>query len=445
MSPPSKKMTILHDKLFNKNFTLVFSGQCVSVIGSSLYYVVLVLYLKQMTGSATVIGIVELLAFLPWVLLGPLAGTLVDRSNRKTIIVWCDFLRGILMLLLFIVSMDYFIGLKMIDIGIAQFHFVSFPFAIYAVFFVTVLMGIIDSAFSSAINSIVPEILTKEKIQKGNSLFQGAGGVLAMVGNSLGGIFFSVLGGALAFLVNGISYLSAAFASLFISMAQKKTEKKPAFSCRSFLRETKEGFLFIWANKGLRNQTIIYALSNLLFPTVMLSLPFLIEDVMKLKSVYYGYLLSMLTLSSIVGYFVFGLFKTTERQNYIAICAIFFIEASLFLFLSFTTNVFFVFMLLSLLSSCMAVSRLINTSLKQKVIPDKLRGRVFGTLDSINGGLAPLSFALSGIIIDLMDKNILMLFSIIFAIYALLAIAFVFNRPIRHFYLNSDNLVCIDD
>jgi MFS transporter, DHA3 family, macrolide efflux protein len=433
------------DKLFNKNFSLVFAGQCVSLIGSSLYYVVLVLYLKQMTGSATVIGIVELLAFLPWVLLGPFAGTLVDRSSRKTIIVWCDFLRGLLMLLLFIVSMDYFLGLKMVDIGIARFHFASFPLAVYAVFFVTILMGIVDSAFSSALNSIIPEILTEEKIQKGNSLFQGAGGVLAMVGNALGGIFFSVFGGALAFLMNGISYLSAAFASLFLSAGHKNPEKKPAFSYKSFLRETKEGFLFIWANKGLRNQTIIYALSNLLFPTVMLSLPFLIEDVMKLKSVYYGYLLSILTLSSIAGYFVFGLFKTTEKQNYVVICVIFFIEALLFLFLSFTANVFFVFVLLALLSSCMAISRLINTSLKQKVIPDQLRGRVFGTLDSINGGLVPLSFALSGIIIDLINKNILMLFSIIFGLYTLLAIAFVFNRPIRHFYLNSRNLIRIDD
>lgn len=423
----------------------MFAGQCVSVIGSSLYYVVLVLYLKQMTGSATVIGIVELLAFLPWVLLGPFAGTLVDRSSRKTIIVWSDFLRGLLMLLLFIVSTDYFIGLKMIDIGIARVHFTSFPFAVYAVFFATVLMGIIDSAFSSALNSIIPEILSKEKIQKGNSLFQGAGGVLTMAGNALGGIFFTVLGGALAFLINGISYLCAAFASLFLSAGHKTPGKKSAFSYRSFLRETKEGFLFIWANKGLRNQTIIYALSNLLFPTVMLSLPFLIEDVMKLKSVYYGYLLSTLTLSSIAGYFVFGLFKTTEKQNYVVICVIFFIEALLFLFLSFTANVLFVFVLLALLSSCMAISKLINTSLKQKVIPDKLRGRVFGTLDSINGGLVPLSFALSGIIIDLINKNILMLFSIIFGLYTLLAIAFVFNRPIRRFYLNSRNLIRIDD
>jgi MFS transporter, DHA3 family, macrolide efflux protein len=432
-------------KLFNRNFTLVFAGQCISFTGSALYSVVLVLYLKQMTGSATVIGIVELLAFLPWVLLGPFAGTLVDRSSRKTMIVWCDLLRGLLMLVLFIAGLDHFAGLRVFDVTIAGFHFARFPVAVYAVFFVTVLVGIIDSAFNSTLYSIVPEILAKEKIQKGNSLFQGAGGMLAMAGNALGGIFFTFFGAALAFLINGISYLAAALASLFISAAQEDRPDRPAFSYRSFFRETREGLLFIWANKGLRNQTIIYALSNLLFPTVMLSLPFLVEDVLHLKSTYYGYLLSMLTLSSIAGYFLFGLFKTTEKQNYGVICSIFVVEALLFLFLSFTANVFSIFLLLSLLSLCMAISRLINTSLKQKVIPDNLRGRVFGTLDSINGALVPLSFVLSGIAIDLTRKNIMMLFSIIFGIYALLAIAFIFNRPIRQFYLNSDRPASIDN
>jgi DHA3 family macrolide efflux protein-like MFS transporter len=426
------------DRLFNKNFTLFLAGQCVALLGSTLYNVVLVLYLKRITGSAAVIGFVELLAFLPWVLLGPLAGTLVDRTNRKTVIVWSYFLRGILMILLSLFSLNYFLGLKMVDIGIAQFHLpFSFPFTLYAVFCVTVCMGIIDSAFNAALYSIVPTILAKDKIQQGNSLIHGAGGVLAVAGNALGGIFFSVLGGALAFLLNGISYLCAAFASFFISFGQRAPGVKPASSYRSFISEVKEGILFIWANRGLRYQTIVYTLSNLLFPAVMIALPFLVEDVMKLGNAYYGYLLSTLTMSSIAGYLVFGMLKTTEKQNYAVICAVFIIEAVLFLFLSFTVNVFFVFGLLSLLSICMAISRLINTSIKQKVIPEELRGRVFGTLDSINGGLVPLSLALSGVLIDLLNKNILLIFFFIFILYSLLALVFVLNKPIRHFYLQK--------
>jgi hypothetical protein len=75
----------------------------------------------------------------------------------------------------------------------------------------------------------------------------------------------------------------------------------------------------------------------------MLALPFLVEDVMKLKGSYYGYLMSVLTLSSIVAYFVFGCLKTSSRQNYTVICALFFIEAAVFLFISIARNTVIVF------------------------------------------------------------------------------------------------------
>lgn len=422
MTPPS-------ERLFNRNFTVMIGGQCVALLGSALYSVVLVLYLKQLTGSATVLGVVELVAFLPWVVIGPLAGTFVDRANRKSVILWSYLVRSALMLLLFLASFNGAAALKVPG---------PFPVAVYAVFVVTACMGMIDSAFNAALNSVIPVVLPKEKVQKGNSLFQGAGGVVAMAGNALGGIFFTVLGGALAFLVNGISYLCAALATGFMSLRDARPRKEGSFSGAGFAAEMKEGFLFIWGNRGLRDQTIVYTLSNLFFPMVMLALPFLVEDVMKLKGSYYGYLMSVLTLSSIIAYFVFGSLKTSSRQNYAVICVLFFIEAAVFLFISFARNTVIVFALFSVLSGCMAISRLINTSLKQKVIPDKLRGRVFGTLDSINGALAPLSFAIGGVVIDLLNKNLFILFFTIFAVYTVLAVIFVLSGSIRRFYLSSD-------
>jgi MFS family permease len=413
------------------------AGQCAAQLGGTLYYVVLVLYLKRMTGSAAVIGFVELLAFLPWVLLGPFAGALVDRSSKKTVIVWGYALRGMLMLLLFMFSAGYLLDPGPVSFETALLRFATpYPMALYAVFGVTLCMGAIDSAFNAALYSVIPVVLTKEKVQKGNSLIQGAGGVLTMAGNALGGIFFSAFGGAPAFLLNGMTYLSAAFASVFISDGHRRPAPKQASSGKVFFAEVKEGFRFILANKGLRNQTIVYSLSNLVFPAVMLGLPFLVEDVLKLGDAYYGVLLSVLTLSSIAGYFLYGMCETTEKQNYTVICATFVIEALLFLALSFTVNVLAVFGLLSLLSICMAVSRLINTSIKQKAIPEQFRGRVFATLDSINGGLVPLSLALSGAVIDLLNKNIPLVFFLVFLVVALLAGAFVLDPSIRSFYLS---------
>lgn len=423
------------DRLFNRNFNLILFGQSLSVLGTELFAVVLVLYLKQLTGSASVLGVTEMLSFLPLVLLGPLAGALVDRTSRKAVVVWGEVLRGLLLIMLCICSLDSFPGLKTIDPGSAQVRFSTFPLPVYAVFAVTLLLGVVDSAFNSAMNVITPEILRAEDIQKGNSLFQGIEGTLGMIGNALGGILFATLGAAWVFLIRGLSHLSAAFAGLFLSISHKSTGPGQVFSYTGFLGEVREGFRFIWENKGLRNMTIISMVSNLFFPMVILALPFLIADVMKLSDAFYGYLMSVITLSSIVGYLVFGSLRTTGKQNYRVICGIFFAKALVFLLLSITTNVWLVFLLFAVLFSSMAISRLINTSLKQIVIPAELRGRVFGTENSINGALVPVSFAFGGLIIDLLQKNTSLLFFIIFVLFAVLAVLFASSGTIRRFYL----------
>lgn len=433
----SRTTSMPSGRLFNRNFSLILGGQSLAVLGCELYSVVLVLYLKQLTGSAAVLGITETMSFLPLVLLGPLAGTLVDRMSRKAVIVWSDALRGILLLLLFVCCLDRFLDMKTIDLGIVRLHFSSFPFPVYAVVAGTLLLGVVDTAFNAALVVVTPEILRKEDIQKGNSIFQGVEGALGMIGNALGGLFFAVFGGALAFLVRGLSHLAAAVAGLFLSIPHKPAGAGQAFSYRGFLREGQEGFRFIWANKGLRNQTIVYMLSNLLFPMVMLALPFLITDEMKLDDAWYGYLMSVITLSSIVGYLAFGALRTTRKQNYAAICWTFFIKALVFLLLSLTTNTPSVFALFAVLFSCMAVSRLINTSLKQIVIPEEIRGRVFGTDNSINGALIPVCYAVGGIAVDLLKQNISLLFFIVFVFYSVLAVVFVTSGSIREFYLAS--------
>lgn len=88
------KMSMPFARPFNRDFSLIIAGQSLCVLGTELYSVVLVPYLKQITGSAAVLGVTEMLAFLPLVLLGPLAGALVDRTSRKAVIVWSDVLRG---------------------------------------------------------------------------------------------------------------------------------------------------------------------------------------------------------------------------------------------------------------------------------------------------------------------------------------------------------------
>ena len=90
----------MKDKLFNKNFFLLWQGQTVSQIGSQIFSIALMFWIKHTTGSATLMGMVMTVSMLPAVLLGPFAGTLSDTFSRKKVIVIADFISGLNVLIL---------------------------------------------------------------------------------------------------------------------------------------------------------------------------------------------------------------------------------------------------------------------------------------------------------------------------------------------------------
>ena len=81
-------------------FFTIFAGQAFSLFGSSLVQFALVWYLTQKTGSATILATATLFAMLPQILLGPIAGTVVDRGNRRIIMIAADAMIAVFTLLL---------------------------------------------------------------------------------------------------------------------------------------------------------------------------------------------------------------------------------------------------------------------------------------------------------------------------------------------------------
>ena len=84
--------------LWNRNFTLLWQGQIVSSIGKQTFALAAMLWLKQITESGTLMGLVMTAALAPMVILGPIAGVLVDRWDRRRLIAWTDLAGGFLVL-----------------------------------------------------------------------------------------------------------------------------------------------------------------------------------------------------------------------------------------------------------------------------------------------------------------------------------------------------------
>src|SRR6476619_7402122 len=84
--------------LKTRNFSLLFWGEMTSQIGDSLNRVALLWFVYQLTGSAMKMVMIGLLQTIPPLVLGPLIGVYVDRANKKSVMVWVDVARTLLVL-----------------------------------------------------------------------------------------------------------------------------------------------------------------------------------------------------------------------------------------------------------------------------------------------------------------------------------------------------------
>ncbi|MCK5157214.1 MAG: MFS transporter, partial [Spirochaetales bacterium] len=85
----------LPEKLWNKNFLLLWQGGLVSLLGDMLYELALGFWILAVTGSTGLMGTLMAVSMIPRVLISPFAGVVADRHNRKRIIILMDLLRGI--------------------------------------------------------------------------------------------------------------------------------------------------------------------------------------------------------------------------------------------------------------------------------------------------------------------------------------------------------------
>lgn len=183
-------------RLWNRNFFLLWQGQMVSVLGDALYDIALNFFVLEMTGSTVIMGTVMALVTVPRILLGPAAGVFVDRYDRKKLIVFGDVVRGVSVLFIAFAAWNGFLEIWMVMLA-------------------AVISGICASVFNPAIESVLPDIVPSDNMIRANSAYQAATTGADVLGESLGGILYTVIGAPFMFLIDGISYLFSACTEVF--------------------------------------------------------------------------------------------------------------------------------------------------------------------------------------------------------------------------------------
>ncbi|MGE0448508.1 MAG: MFS transporter [Vicinamibacterales bacterium] len=177
----------------NRNFRLLFFGQAVSQLGDWFNSVAVFALLLDLTGSATAVAWLMIVQFLPMAVIGPVAGVVVDRFDRRRLMIAADLVRGVLVLgLLLVHTRD--------DVWIA-----------YAVMTLTVTAS---AFFEPARTATIPNVTSREELLSASALSSATWAAMLALGASIGGLVTAFAGREFAFVLNAASFfLSAVFIS----------------------------------------------------------------------------------------------------------------------------------------------------------------------------------------------------------------------------------------
>ncbi len=407
-------------RLLNRDFLLLWQGQSISGIGVSLFQIAGLYWLLETTGSATTMGLVSMVAAIPGVLLGPFGGAIADRYSRRLLIVVGDAVLGVTILTIGVVF--WFVeGQVELKIGL--------------LIVAGVLSGIVNAFFRPAVMAAVPNLVPLERLQAANAMNSFSMSASMALGQAIGGVLFRILGAPFLILANGVTYLLSALSEVFIRMPQELPEAPPALSglARAFWRDVLDGLRYVWAHKGLRNLVIAFAVLNFVSAPLMILLPILVDRHLELPPDWYGYLMGALAAGNLFGMAVVGALRIDGKRRLTWGLAALYTMSLTTLALGITESTTVLLAIHVVSGFFMGGINVLFPTLLQATTPDELRGRVMSVMMTVMNGTAPISMGLAGVIADLANQNVPLIFVTIAGIVAVLVTGLAVNGPFREF------------
>lgn len=385
-------------KMEKRNINLFLWGKFVSLVGTYMYSFAMSLYILKQTGSGTSFALNLLLSVMPRVILGPIAGVLADRIDRRKMVVGMDILSGLTVLILLPLSWIY--GMRI-------------PF-IYAN---TLLLSIINTFFTVTISASLPNMVRKESLIKINSYSQAAESVSSIASPILGGIIYYMMPINLFIALNGISFILSAISEMFIDFnltkeaVEDKTNDK--IGVRSILSDMKSGFMFFREQKALFTLLKFSIILNFFVgPSMGVVMPFIINNTLALSEIHYGLIEGSFSVGALISSLVIS--KLPEREKKLpalvfgtGCCgAVMLLMAFPVLNTAklFSDNVYaaYYMIMMILFSILLMIINIPVMVLIQKLTPDHMMGRVISLVQTMASAITPLGLILMGILVDLM-------------------------------------------
>ncbi|MBW2277412.1 MAG: MFS transporter [Deltaproteobacteria bacterium] len=371
--------TGLPSRVWNRSFALLWQGQLVSSAGDVAYQIALGFWLLAETGSTALMGSVMAAVLVPRIVLAPLLGVIIDRVNRKLLLVLADGLSGVSVLLVGSAAL----------FGVLE---------VWMVLVAGVVVGAASAVFNPTVHSVLPDLVPSRGIVRANAALSTVYSGSGAVGNLAGGVVFSIVGAPLLFLANGVSFLLSALSELFIRVpaVRRDDEARPPV-----LDEVRSGLRFAWRTPGLRQ---LYALSCVInfFGTMALFLLLpLFERDAELGAGWYGGTMGAFAVGGLAALLLLSAIELEPKRRFAVFVVAGLIDATCFAALPWMPWVAPMMVLIAISGFATSLENALMMSALQIRIPRQMRGKLFALRSTLVTALVPLAMAAGGALAEL--------------------------------------------
>ena len=402
--------------LRQRNFSLLWVGQFISVIGDWVLFIALPFYTYSLTGSVLATGAMFIVSTLPRLVLGSVAGVFVDRWDRKRTMIIADLLRFLLILmLLFVRSRDW----------------------LWLIYVSSFLESLVSQFFNPAKSAIIPLLVDEKDLLPANSLNGLSDALTRLLGSALGGMLMGWLGLSSVVMLDAGSFLISALMIMLIAMpmrpaAQPAAEPVPAIT--GFLgvwREWVAGLRLVRRERLLLMLFIVLGVAGLGDSMITVLIVPLVKVLMGGGAQLLGWLMMAQGAGGLLGGLLVGQFGkriSPQRISAVGLVATGMVILAIIRF----PHSALVLPLMAIAGVAAAAWIISSETMLQLGTSDQFRGRIFGTLGTTSALASLVGMLLAGALADLL--GLVLILSISGGLYIVSGLmAWVMLRKIQQF------------
>ena len=266
-----------YSPLKQKDFRIYIGGQTISMLGTWMQATAQAWVIWTLTNSELQLGIVAMLGFIPFLLIGPFAGVWADRINRRQLLIWTQITSMILAIMFAI----------LVQANLIQ---------VWHIYILAALLGIVSTLDLPAQQAFIGDLSGMENVRKAVVINSSIVQISRMIGPALAGWTIGIFGVAPAFWINGISFI-AVIASLVAIKSSQVIHPHKGKPLTDFV----DGLKFVRNNPIIMDLMILTSILTFFGFSIMQIMPAIATDVLHGKAEVLGFLMGASGAGALIG------------------------------------------------------------------------------------------------------------------------------------------------